>query len=209
MFRSTGRMVTNNNIATMQRNFRVLNKVTNQLGMEQQVTELEDDPISANIGVKLTNLMSKITQYHRNLTTYAIPMAKNTDGALAAMLNQTRGLKSEVLGAANATATDETRSAVSSTISEVMKSLMSLGNTNDGTRYIFGGSYTSSPPFTTVNGRYVQYNGTNARGKIAAAAAPPLPPSPPSPPPRPGARAWRACRGRAPRPHPPPPPTPP
>ncbi|MCD7895917.1 MAG: hypothetical protein LUG50_04490 [Planctomycetaceae bacterium] len=171
MFRSTGRMVSYNNVTTMQRNFRVLNKVTNQLGLEQQVTELEDDPMSANIGVKLTNLMSKINQYRRNLNTYAIPTAKNTDGALTSMVAQTKGLAALVNGQANsATSTDETRSATSAQISETLKSLMSLGNYNDGTRYIFGGSYTSSPPFTTVNGRYVQYNGNNDYLKIAADA---------------------------------------
>ncbi len=170
MFRSTGRMVSYNNVATMQRNFRVLNKVTNQLGLEQQVTELEDDPISANIGVKLTNIMAKINQYHRNLSTYAIPTAKNTDGALASMVAQTKGLAALVNGQANATATDATRSAVSSQISNTMQSIMSLANYNDGTRYIFGGSYTSSSPFTTVNGRYVQYNGNNDALKVAADA---------------------------------------
>ncbi len=162
MIRSTNKMTNTNSVLYMQRNFSNLSKVTSQIGAYQQVLEIDDNPLSANVGIKLTGVMAKIQQYNTSIKTTGIPNMKYTDGLLEAMKNQADKISKLVVGAANATATSITRAENAQEMNQILQSLVADGNQNDGTRFVFGGTQSTSAPFTTV-GTYVNYTGNSDR----------------------------------------------
>ncbi len=162
MIRSTNKMVNTNSMLYMQKNFANLSKVTSQIGAYAQVQEIDDNPLSANVGIKLTGVMAKIQQYNTSIKTTGIPNMKYTDGLLEAMKIQADKMSKLVVGAANATATSITRAENAQEMNQILQSLVAYGNQNDGTRYVFGGTQSTSAPFTTV-GTYVNYTGNSNR----------------------------------------------
>ena len=159
--RGTSKITNNNSLYFINKNFNNLMKVSNQIALEQQVVNLEDDPLSANVGIKMLNVIAKSEQYNRNIKTGIASLAL-TDGYLSSSKSLMDKVKTLTTGAANdPSATSATRSANAIELNELLRQLVTSGNANDGSRYIFGGQNTTKPPFTIVNGRYVNYTGND------------------------------------------------
>ena len=160
--RSTSKINNSNSLLYITRNFQSLSKVSTQVSLQQQVVDLEDDPLSANIGVRMLNIISKAEQYNRNIKT-GIGSLKLTDSFLTSCKGIMDKVKKISVGSAN---DPSDRSAASVELNEILKSLVSAGNAHDGSRYILGGTHTTTPPFTIVNGRYVNYTGNDEKINI-------------------------------------------
>ncbi len=158
--RTTSMINNNNSLLYINRNFAQLSKVTSQVAMQQQVIELEDDPLSANIGIKMLGIIAKSEQYNRNIKS-GIGMLSLADGYLGSMKSGIQSLHDIVVGAANAPAGENEVTANAIQVNEILRNLISAGNAHDGTRYLFGGTSTTKNPFSVVNGRYVNYTGND------------------------------------------------
>ena len=158
--RGTSKISNSNSLLYISRNFQNLNKVSTQVALQQQVVDLEDDPLSANVGIKMLNVIAKSEQFNRNIKS-GIASLNLTDGFLGSAKSALDKVKTLTTGAANASSTAASRAANAIEMNELLKGLVSAGNAHDGSRYIFGGQNTTTPPFTIVNGRYVAYNGND------------------------------------------------
>ncbi|MDR1533968.1 MAG: flagellar hook-associated protein FlgL, partial [Planctomycetota bacterium] len=158
--RGTTKITNNNALYYINRNHNALSKVSNQISLQQQVINLEDNPLAANIGIRLFNTISRSEQYNRTVKT-GIAALNLTDAYLGESKTIMDTVKSLVVGAAQDTTTPEQRAANAIEINEILQQLVMSGNSQDGERYIFGGQQTTTPPFTIVNGRYVEYTGND------------------------------------------------
>ncbi len=160
--RATSQMTNANSLLYMQRNFSSLSKVEGQIGSWKQVVEIDDNPLAANVGIKLNSVIAKVNQYNTTIGTTGLPTMKYNDGLLASMKVQADKMSSLVINAAqSATSTAATRANDAVQMKQILQSLVAYGNQNDGTRYVFGGTHSTSTPFNIVNGKYVNYTGNS------------------------------------------------
>lgn len=160
--RGTNSITNSNSLYYMSRNFENLSTVANQLAAKQQVVNLEDNPLSAVIGVRMLNVISRAEQYNTNIKT-GIGSLNLIDGFLASAKKITDDINKLTVGSASATTTPQMRSANAIELNNLLKSLIGTANAKDGERYVFGGQQSTTPPFTIVNGRYVNYTGNDKK----------------------------------------------
>jgi len=159
MMRSTVKITNSQNLHYLQKNGRALAKVSAQIAGMQQVNNLEDDPLAATYGTRMITMMSRVTQYTRNIT-FGKGMLDQSDQNLQSTKKLIDKLYTLVEGASNSGATTPDQVAANQKEAEtLLKSILSAANFFDGERYTFGGHYTGSEPFQIVNGRYVHYKG--------------------------------------------------
>ncbi len=160
MMRGTFKINNSNSLLYINRNYQNLTKVSSQIALQQQVVELEDNPLNANMGIKALNMLAKSKQYVSNLNSgvatlgFAEKYITNTRTELSK-------INDKLIEAASDSKNQSQRSAYAQEISEILKTLVKSANASDGTRYVFGGQQSTTPPFTIVNGRYVNYTGNN------------------------------------------------
>ncbi len=158
--RGTTKITNNNSLYYLNRNFQNFFTAQSKLSAEQQVLRPEDDPLSTTIGVRMLNLMARVEGYNRNIVTGKGSLSL-IDGYLDSCKTVADQVKTLTTGAASDTTTSSQRQANAIEMNEIIRQLVLSGNANDGERYVFGGQYTTKPPFTVVNSRYVNYTGND------------------------------------------------
>ncbi|MDR2392530.1 MAG: flagellar hook-associated protein FlgL [Planctomycetota bacterium] len=158
--RITSKMTNNTSLLHMTRNFQNYTKASIKMSTLRQVVDLEDNPLSANLGIRLVNIVSRTEQYNRTIAT-ALGSLNLTDGYLGENKTIMDTIKSLTVGAAQDSTTPEQRAANAVEMNQILQQIVLTGNSMDGERYIFGGQNTTTPPFTIVNGRYVNYAGND------------------------------------------------
>ncbi|PQO35393.1 flagellar hook-associated protein FlgL [Blastopirellula marina] len=138
----------------------------NQLSTGRRLLAPSDDAPAAIRGITLQSLIERKTQISTNLTTSQSYLAA-TDTALAGaadLLSEMRGLAVTMV---DSTATDTEVAAASQSFQNALQQFIDIGNRQFRGRYLFGGSNTTTTPFTMNNG-YVTYNGnTNSLNSFA------------------------------------------
>jgi flagellar hook-associated protein 3 FlgL len=157
----------------LRRNLTAVSELNNRLSASRRVLKLSDDPTSAVNGIKLTNTISRIEQYLRNIASAAGTLAL-VDGHLASLKSSLDSVSTALIAAASDSTTAEQRQTCAAELESLLQQLVLAANARDGERYVFGGTNTSSEPFSIVNG-YVAYNGNDQSilaqtGRTAAAA---------------------------------------
>ena len=131
-----------------------------EISSGQALTLPSDDPAAAQRALQLKQVIAQNTQYQTNVTTNQANLA-TTDSTLSSIFAAINNIKSVALSVVGNTATDAQRQAAAQQVSQTVSQLMDIGNQQFNGRYLFGGSVTSTPPFTLNNG-FVQYNGNES-----------------------------------------------
>lgn len=163
--RGTMKISESNSLLYLNKNYTALNKVSNQISSYRKVVNLSDDPMSANLGIQMETVVSRIQQYDRNIVT-GKGMLTMADQTLLSAKTLVDKLNSLTIGAASESTTAEQRRANANEVNNILQEIITLANRMDGERYIFGGQQTTNPPFKIVNGRYVLYTGDDKDVKI-------------------------------------------
>ena len=136
--------------------------------LQQQITtglkfsQPSQDPVAASQVLSLQATLDQTAQYSTNAN-LAQSRLSIEDSTLGSVTNTLQSIRSLALQAANATQTTETRATIATQISQQLKNLMQLANTQDGSgQYIFSGAATSTVPFSQT-GAGVIYNGTQSQ----------------------------------------------
>ena len=136
--------------------------------LQQQITtglkfsQPSQDPVAASQVLSLQATLDQTAQYTTNAN-LAQSRLSIEDTTLGSVTNTLQSIRSLALQAANATQTTETRATIATQISQQLKNLMQLANTQDGSgQYIFSGAATSTVPFSQT-GAGVIYNGTQSQ----------------------------------------------
>ena len=134
-----------------------LDDLQTQVSTQRKVNNPGDDPLTAQQILGLQGQLSDGDQYTKNISTGSSVLS-TMESALASMGDSLTRLKEIGTQMANGTYSADQRSQASVEVTQIKEQLISLGNTQFGGRYVFGGSKNDAPPFDTSGA----YNGNDA-----------------------------------------------
>ncbi|HEY6490678.1 MAG: flagellar hook-associated protein 3 [Terracidiphilus sp.] len=135
-------------------------QLTSELSSGVGVTSLDQNPIAAGKNVLLLNSMQQDDSFTQS-STMVQGQLQVADSALGSVVSQVTQAISIATGANNGTLNPAQWQAISNQLSGIRDEVASLANTSYQGQYIFGGSRTSTAPFTTSSGSpaTTTYNG--------------------------------------------------
>jgi flagellar hook-associated protein 3 FlgL len=119
----------------------------------QRINTVSDDPVDASQIMRMESQVRDIDQYRRN-GTFATTKLSTEDVAISSLRDAISKAKSLALSTTAADPNDPVRKAALSEAMALKDQMVALGNTRVGDQYIFGGDYSTAPPFQS-NGTYV------------------------------------------------------
>ncbi|MCC8167352.1 MAG: flagellar hook-associated protein FlgL [Planctomycetes bacterium] len=157
--RITSQMNQSRNISYLTNNYSSYVKYENQVFAQSTVLGLSDNPVAAINGIKMTTTITRTEQYVKNITsaTSSLNLVDSHLGSIKTMMDEMNQL---IIDASSSTATAGERSAMATELKDMLSQLLLSANATDGERYLFGGSASTSAPYTTQGGD-VLYNGNN------------------------------------------------
>ncbi|ASJ71800.1 flagellar hook-associated protein FlgL [Granulosicoccus antarcticus] len=136
-----------------------LAKVQTQISTGKRVNTPSDDPAQAAHIVKMQEAESQLEQYQRNASSAESQLALE-ESALTGTANILMNVRDLALSANSGTTDDYTRAAHDAEAQLALSELYDLANSRDSFgNFLFGGSNTETPPFTS--GTQVTYNGNS------------------------------------------------
>jgi flagellar hook-associated protein 3 FlgL len=123
-------------------------QLTSELSSGVRVNSLSDDPLASGQNVLLLNQMQKDDSFTQtsNLVTGKLQVADSALGSVVSQLTQAIALATS---ANNGTMNASNLKSISNQIAGILGEVTSLANTSYQGQYIFGGTQTSTTPFTT------------------------------------------------------------
>jgi flagellar hook-associated protein 3 FlgL len=136
-------------------------QLSGELSSGLRVTSIGNDPVAAAQNVQLLNSIQQDDSFTQtnSLTQGLLQVTDSTLGSVVTQLNQAISLATQ---ANNGTMNASDLKAISSELAGVRDEVLSLANTNYQGQYVFGGSQTTTAPFTldnTTSPATVTYNG--------------------------------------------------
>jgi len=165
--RITNNMLVSQQMYGTQLNMAAMNKAQEQLTSGKRINVASDDPTGATTVMKANSSLAALAQYKTNVSQASSRLATE-DGVLSQLNDLLARVKELAVGQASATATDATRSSANAEVSEIFKEIVSLGNTQFGNEYLFGGDQSTTAPLQSVgSGATLDYTSTNPSGQRA------------------------------------------
>ncbi|MDR0301793.1 MAG: flagellar hook-associated protein 3 [Treponema sp.] len=137
----------------LKRKEEAISNIQNQIGSNNRLNQLRDDPIAASHAVRYESFLARLDRYETN-TKYAMEHFSNTYDYLNesnAILQRIRELA--VTGANGVYSADEHK-IMAVEVNELLKELVAISNkTGPDTKQAFAGDKVFTEPFRTVEGR--------------------------------------------------------
>ena len=174
------RISSNMNNADVQYNLRLqesrLNKATNQMGSQQRIQSLRDDPIAAGHLVRYQSYQGRVEQFEKNAKTLTDQYSVS-EGYINQAVQIMQRVRELAVTGANGTYTKEDMENISLEVNELLKELVNNANAvgPDGST-LFAGSKTTQRAFEVEMGPVkgsgsplitnVRYNGSIAKNNV-------------------------------------------
>ena len=123
----------------------------NRISSGRRVTTPSDAPYDATVASQLQDFIEQKLRFQTNIEN-ATGVLSTADAALANTTNLINRAKETGLEEIGTTATRETRQSAAAIIEEMIREMVSLGNTEFAGRYIFAGKSTLTAPFAQAAG---------------------------------------------------------
>lgn len=116
----------------------------------QKFTSASDDPTAALSVMENTGALRALDQYKRNIATgnRRLSLEESAVGQLSTILERAKELG---IAQATGTMTPSNRLAAMGEVNQLIQQVVGLGNTQDGSDYLFGGTKADTPPFVLDN----------------------------------------------------------
>lgn len=145
--RVTHRMIAQSVNRNLRRNLYELEKKSNQLSTGRYFNRPSQDPVGTYKVMRISGTsLLRNEQFRRNIGE-GITWLTVTEDALADGIDAVQRLRELAIYASNGTMSPEDRETISPEVEELLHHLVSLGNTEVGGLYIFGGHQTQNPPY--------------------------------------------------------------
>ncbi len=152
--RVTHRMIAGTVNRNLRHNLYELEKKSNQLSTGRYFDRPSQDPVGTYKVMRITGTsLLRNEQFRRNIGE-GITWLTVTEDALADGIDTIQRLRELAIYSSNGTMSPEDRETISPEVEELLQHLISLGNTEVGGLYIFGGHQTQDPPYE------LEYDGT-------------------------------------------------
>jgi len=133
-----------------------------QITSGSRITKPSDDPIGAARALNLQDSIAQSQQYQRNID-QAKSWMNTTDAALDAVTQATQRARELAVQASNGTLSATERTAISSEISQLQQHVLDLTHSKYGSYYLFSGTASSAPGYTTAAPSPGGYQGNSAQ----------------------------------------------
>ncbi|MFO0917593.1 MAG: flagellar hook-associated protein FlgL [Planctomycetaceae bacterium] len=146
-------------IANVQNSQNALSRLQQQISTGSRLLSPSDDPVAAMTALILQNELDRRSSYQSNITTNQGFLAASDQalGTVSDALNQAKSIAQNGL---NSSLSDTDRAALADQVASLIQTVTNAGNTMYNGRYVFGGSYGDSAPFSS-SGDFIRYNGDN------------------------------------------------
>jgi flagellar hook-associated protein 3 FlgL len=149
--RITDNVTTRMVMASLQQQQEKIYELQRQISSGLRINAPSDDPVSAQQALNMKTLIAANEQYARNISTGTTWLSQ-MDSSLSDMNNVMVRAKELATQMANGTYDAAARQNAVNEINGLKEQLISLGNTQIGGKYIFGGFVSDQPPFRTTDG---------------------------------------------------------
>lgn len=129
-----------------------LNKINNQIGSQEKIQELRNDPLAAGHGVRYQSYLARLERFEKN-TSIVNDQFKVSEGYVNNTIQILQRLRELSLTGATGTFNKDDLKNMAVEVDELLQEILANGNAvgPDG-GYLFSGTKTSSKSFTTVMG---------------------------------------------------------
>jgi len=157
--RITQQMIANQNLQDLMNNEQQIARYESQLASGQQVQQISDNPAAGSQIMALQSNLAAVSQYLRNDQS-ATNWLSATDSALNGVDQTVQRAHELSVQAANDTLSASDRQNIASEVDGLINQVVDAGNSDYAGSYLFGGSQTTTQPFTN-NGGTIVYNVTD------------------------------------------------
>ncbi|PIE22975.1 MAG: flagellar hook-associated protein 3 [Planctomycetota bacterium] len=145
-----------------------INKWRMKLSSGHSINKPSDDPTAFLRILPLNNDIREVSQFQDNAT-----LSRDVLNTSATALEDAVRIMSEArrltVQGANGTISGSDRKTLAASIDQLLKEMVSVGNSKLGDRYLFGGTRTRSTPFSFDGNNKVNYLGDNEQAKVSIA----------------------------------------
>lgn len=146
--RVTQSMLSSNMLRNLNTSNSKMGKLQEQLSSGSKLTRPSDDPVASVKGMGYRTTLEKNSQFTRNINEVN-SWLDASDDALGQVGSALQRVQELVTQAANDTNTDEDRGKIKIEIDQIRQQLRDVANTQIGDSYIFSGTKTLDPLFTS------------------------------------------------------------
>ena len=137
-----------------------MNQLETEISTGYQFQLPSQDPQAALQVKSIQSLLERKTQVQTNISASQSSLSQ-TDSTLSSVSNLLTSVQSAALGAVGSTATAAQRQAVVQQIDQAVQQMITLGNTQFNGQQLFGGTNTTTPPFSMNAAGNVVYSGSS------------------------------------------------
>ena len=129
----------------------------------KQLNQPSDDPTGTSQTLNFRKRIANLDQFNKTMD-QAKGFMSTSETALDSVTLLIRQARSLAVQAASDTITAESRAGIANQIQNIMTQVGNLGNSNYGSRYVFGGQRTQTAPFLNSGDSYDYQGGTPLNG---------------------------------------------
>ena len=153
--------------ANYQRGYNATLQTSAEASSMVKVNTAADDPVGAARLLQLGQQSASLTQYSSNISSLKGSLSQS-ETALTAIQNAMQSAREIGLSAISGTNTDADRKAYAAQLGQIQQTVLGLMNSQDANgNYLFGGSKTSTPPYTANSDGTYSYNGDQSQLNLA------------------------------------------
>jgi flagellar hook-associated protein 3 FlgL len=160
--RITANMMASNAIYNLQKAQTTLNNLTELTASQQNINQPSDDPTATNTLLNINDSLNAINQYSTNITN-ATTVLNVTNDALTGISDSISQAQQVVASISSGSSDPSLRQSAYDQLATLKQQIIDYGNTQSGNAYVFGGTGTSTPPFSSTSNAY---SGDSTQSKV-------------------------------------------
>jgi len=160
--RITPQMIVDSTLNNIETNQSRIEQLQNQITSGSRISKPSDDPIGVSHALNLQDSIAQSQQYQRNID-QAKSWLSTTDSALDAVTQTIQRSRELAIQAANGTLSSTERTAIQSEISQLQQHVLDLSHSKYGAYYLFSGTASSAPGYTSAVPSPAGYQGNTAQ----------------------------------------------
>lgn len=147
--RVTSQLTAKQLIRNLQSGLRRMDRLNMDLSTGRRIHRPSDDPAGTFQSMRINRSITEVVQYQKNVAK-ARSWVELTDQALNEATDVMHRTRELAIYGANGTQTEEQRIAMAMELDQLVRSLIQVGNTRYGNRFIFAGQETLQRPFEEI-----------------------------------------------------------
>ncbi len=160
--RVTSQMIMDSTLRSIEQNQERIETLQSQLTSGSRISKPSDDPIGAARALNLEDSIAQSQQFQRNID-QAKSWLDTTDSTLDAVTQSVQRLRELAVQAANDTLSATERTAIQSEVTQLQQHVLDLSHSKYGAYYLFSGTASSAPGYTSAAPSPAGYQGNSAQ----------------------------------------------